>query len=504
MTVTSVDPRTGAVVEELGEETTADGVDAACRSALAAYPLLEAMGRTGRARLLTALADALEYDRDTIVSLADRETALGATRLNGELTRTTFQLRLFAAVLDDGGYVEATIDHAGETAMGPRPDLRRMLVPLGPVGVFGSSNFPLAFSVAGGDTASALAAGCPAVIKAHPAHPATSKRVFERLLDGARAAGAPDGAFSLVYGQDAGTAVVAHPAIRAVGFTGSLRGGRALFELASSRPDPIPFYGELGSLNPLVVTPAAAAERGGDIAQGYVGSFTLGVGQFCTKPGLAFIPAGADALRAALAERTMAAAGGWLLSDGIRTAFDAGVEQLRKIAGVSELAASGSEPDGGFAAAPRLLTVQAAELDGALLEECFGPVAVVAEYSDDDDLLDALGRLEGSLTATLHIGSGETDLPRRVAEVLGRRAGRIVYNGFPTGVAVTWAMHHGGPYPASTNELHTSVGTTAIRRFLRPVCYQDAPYALLPEELRDDSAVEIPRRIDGKLVVTGR
>jgi NADP-dependent aldehyde dehydrogenase len=496
--VASIDPRTGDVVEQVAQETTEAEVDAICQAALAAYPLLEAMGRAGRARLLGAVADALDGDRAEIVRLADRETALGQARLNGELTRTTFQLRLFAEVLTDGGYLEATIDHAGDTAMGPRPDLRRMLVPVGPVGVFGASNFPLAFSVPGGDTASALAAGCPAVIKAHPAHPATSQRTYERLLDGARAAGAPDGTVSLVHGQAAGGVLVRHPAIRAVGFTGSLRGGRALFDIASARPDPIPFYGELGSLNPLVITPAAAAERGAEIGAGYIGSITMGVGQFCTKPGLAFVPAGASELTSAMAAATAAAPAGWMLSGGIRDAFEAGSASMRQQAGVTELASSNAVADGGFSAVPLLLKVAAAELDGPLLAECFGPTAVVAEYADEHDLLEALGRLEGALTATLHIGDGETDLPRRVAESLSRRAGRVIYNAFPTGVAVTWAMHHGGPWPATTSELHTSVGTTAIRRFLRPVSYQGAPEALLPDELRDGGA-GIPRRIDGTL-----
>lgn len=492
--ITSIDPRTGEAVEQVAEETTDAGVDALCQKALAASPVLNAMGRAGRAELLRAMADALEADRAGIVEIADRETALGETRLNGELTRTAFQLRLFADVLADGGYLEATIDHAGDTGMGPRPDLRRMLVPLGPVAVFGSSNFPLAFSVAGGDTASALAAGCPVVIKAHSAHPATSQRVFERLAS----VGAPEGTVGLVFGRGAGTALVQNPAIRAVGFTGSLGGGRALFDVASSRPDPIPFYGELGSLNPLVVTPAAAAERAAEIASGYVGSVTMGVGQFCTKPGLAFVPAGSADLLAALAEAAGGTAAGWMLSAGIRDAFNSGLSTLANQPGVTELAASKAAPDGGFSVTPRLLQVAAKDLAGPLLEECFGPTAVIAEYADEADLLAALGKLEGSLTASLHIGAGETELPAKVAELLTRQAGRIVYNGYPTGVAVTWAMHHGGPYPSSTVALHTSVGTTAIRRFLRPVSYQNAPQALLPEELRDGFD-GIPRRVDGTL-----
>jgi NADP-dependent aldehyde dehydrogenase len=266
--VASIDARTGDVVMTVGEESTTEETGATCARAADAFPALEDMGRGGRAGLLLALADGLEAERPAVVAVADRETALGEQRLTGELTRTCFQLRLFAELLDEGSYVEATIDHAGPTPMGPRPDLRRMLVPLGPVAVFGASNFPLAFSVPGGDTAAALAAGCPVVAKAHPSHPATSQLCFDLMAAAAARAGAPDGTLGLVHGRSAGVDLVRHPAIRAVGFTGSYRGGRALFDVANSRPDPIPFYGELGSLNPLVVTPAAAAERAAEIAEG--------------------------------------------------------------------------------------------------------------------------------------------------------------------------------------------------------------------------------------------
>jgi NADP-dependent aldehyde dehydrogenase len=503
-TVVSIDPRTGDAVEKVTEQTSAADLDAACEAARAAYPALEAMGRDGRARLLRAMADGLEGDRDAIVALADRESALGPTRLGGELTRTCYQLRLFAEALEDGGYVEATIDHPGDTAMGPRPDLRRMLTPMGPVAVFAVSNFPLAFSVPGGDTASALAAGCPVVVKAHPAHPATSARCAERMVAAARECGAPDGTIAVVYGQDAGTRLVTHPAIRAVGFTGSLAGGRALFDLANSRPDPIPFYGELGSLNPMVVTPAAAAERAEKIADGFLTSFTMGVGQFCTKPGLLFVPAGADGdlLRAKLADGAAQAPSGWMLSEGIRDAFEAGTARLRTQSGVDDLASSTADLAAGYSARPQVFAVAATDLTGPLLEECFGPAAVVATYRDERDLTAALARVEGSLTATVHTGDGESDLPGRLADLLAHKAGRIIFNGFPTGVAVAWAMNHGGPYPASTAEAHTSVGISAIRRFLRPVCFQDSPEALLPAELRDDNPGGIPQRVDGRLVAS--
>ncbi|PWU48475.1 aldehyde dehydrogenase (NADP(+)) [Micromonospora globispora] len=497
--VLSIDPRTGEAVEEVAQETTTTEVDRLCAAALAAAPGLEALGRGGRAALLRALADALEARREDVVAVADRETALGPTRLNGELTRTCYQLRLFAEVLDEGSYLEATIDHAGDTPMGPRPDLRRMLVPIGPVAVFGASNFPLAFSVPGGDTASALAAGCPVVVKAHGSHPATSQLVFDVLEAAARKAGAPDGTLGLVHGVPAGADLVAHPAIRAVGFTGSVSGGRALLEIIEQRPDPVPFFGELSSLNPVVVTPQAAAERGTTIGTELVGSFTLGGGQFCTKPGLVFVPAGpdGDSVVDAMAGAVGSTAAPVLLNEGIATAYGRIAGGLADAPGV-EVLARGAEPDGtGFQAAPLLLVTSARELPEQVTEECFGPVSVVARYDGPVELFGALAAMPSSLTATVLRGQGETELPLAVSEALRPRAGRLIYDAYPTGVAVSWAQHHGGPWP-STNSQHTSVGTTAIRRFLRPVTWQGAPADLLPPELTDDYR-DIPRRIDGVL-----
>ena len=493
--VTSVDARTGEVLTTVGRESTAEETAAACERAAEAFAGLEAMGRHGRAGLLRAMAAALVAARARIVPLADGETALGEPRLNGELTRTCFQLDHFAEVLGEGSYLEATIDHAGPTPMGPRPDLRRMLVPLGPVAVFGASNFPLAFSVPGGDTASALAAGCPVVLKAHPSHPATSRLCFELMSEAVREARAREGTLGLVHGVRAGTDLVGHPAIRAVGFTGSYRGGRALLDVANARPEPIPFYAEMGSLNPLVVTPPAAAERAAEIAEGYTGSFTLGAGQFCTKPGLIFVPAGeaGERLRAELTRRVDALGGTTLLNSGIAAAFGDGVGRWRGTPGVRVLA------EGEGPLAPVLVAVAAPDLSGPLLEECFGPAAVAVEYAGEEELLAALAALPGNLTATVHAGAEETALPARLATALRDKAGRLVWNGYPTGVAVAYAQHHGGPYPAAANSLHTSVGATAIRRFLRPVTWQDAPEAVLPPELRE-AGPGIPRRVDGALV----
>jgi NADP-dependent aldehyde dehydrogenase len=467
-----------------------DTVDAAVSRAVSASAALVA---ADRAHLLRTMAGELEKDGDVVVDTADRETALGTPRLAGELARSAFQLRLFADVLDDGGYLDVTIDHADPAAVpAPRPDLRRMMVPLGPVAVFAASNFPLAFSVPGGDTASALAAGCPVIVKAHPGHPDTSALCATALRRAAASAGLPEDVVQVVYGFEAGPRLVTHPAIEAVGFTGSVAGGRALHDLAAARPRPIPFHGELGSINPLVVTPAAAAERAAEIAVGLAQSFTMGTGQFCTKPGLAFVPAGSS-LVAELAAAAAGVATGRMLTDGIRDAFAAGAASRAALPGVrAVLTGAGS---------PWVLATPASTLDERLLDECFGPLIVVAEYGSAEELLAAVDRVPGALTGTVHCGAREAagGIADEVARRLAARVGRVVFNGFPTGVAVTWAQQHGGPYPSSTSAAHTSVGTAAIRRFLRPVAFQDTPEALLPAALRDDNPLRLPRRVDGRL-----
>jgi len=499
--ITSINPKTAAIEEDVAEESTPEEVDELCRSAAAAAPFLHELRRAGRASLLRSIAEELEASRDRIVAIADRETALGTTRLQGELTRTCYQLRLFAEVLEEGSYLEVTIDHRGETDMGPRPDLRRMLVPLGPVAVFGASNFPLAFSVPGGDTAAALAAGCPVVVKAHPAHPATSRLTYDCLARAVSGHGGPTGTVGLVFGQRAGQLLVQDPHITAVGFTGSEAGGRALFDLASARPDPIPFYGELGSINSLVVTPGAARKRAEDIAAGYVASITLGGGQFCTKPGLAFVPADDAAhMRKALIDAVRETEKVWLLSEGIRSAYLDGVESLAGQFGVELVAGGAPTTDEGFSAQPALFWTTTEELraaDSKVAEECFGPAGVVVQYADADDLAAALNTMPGALAASIHAEDDENELSSRLIKLLLARTGRLVWNGFPTGVAVSWAMTHGGPYPSSTSVLHTSVGATSIRRFLRPVTLQSVPAQLLPAELRDDASSDVPQRING-------
>jgi NADP-dependent aldehyde dehydrogenase len=495
--VESVDARTGRVVERVALESTAEDVAAACVDTKAAGAWLDGLSRTARADLLRACAASLEQAEEHIVTVADRETALGRPRLTGELARTCGQLRLFAEVVEEGSYLDVVIDRPQPTAQPlPRPDLRRMMVPIGVVGVFGASNFPLAFSVAGGDTASALAAGCPVVVKAHPAHPATSELVADQMRDALTDAGGPAATLSMVHGTEAGRALVQDPRVAAIGFTGSLAGGRALFDLASRRTNPIAFYGELGSLNPLVVLPGAAAGGGRSLGERTADSVLLGGGQFCTKPGLLLVPSGTDGdtVVAGLRSSACETAPTHLLTPGIKEAL------TRAIPGLAEgttvlLRDSGANR----AMSATLVEVPANEILGRadLLEEHFGPFAVVARYTDENELSDVVGALEPCLVATVHAHESDHAAAERLLPKLVAMAGRIVWNGFPTGVQVAWAMTHGGPYPATTNPLHTSVGASAIRRWLRPVTYQDVPEELLPGEV---VRPQVPHRIDGMVV----
>jgi len=465
----------------------------------------EAAGRladttpTERAQWLTQIADALDAAADELVPLAAAETHLPETpRLRGELTRTTFQLRLFAEVLADGEFLAATVDHADPSwPMGPRPDIRRSLVPIGATLVFAASNFPFAFSVAGGDTASALAAGCPVVLKAHPGHPRLSDRTGEIVRGALTAAGAPAGAFAVIHGVDAGITALRHPDIAAASFTGSLAGGRALFDIASSRPRPIPFYGELGSVNPVMVMPGAVRARGQRIVEGFVGSFTLGAGQFCTKPGVLLLPSG-HGLTDALAAAVRAVPGQQLLNEHIVDGFRSRVTPLREYPSVTAISAPAIVHD---LLAPTLLSVPATDFLAAgevLQAECFGPAALVVEYANPVELEHVLHQLEPGLTATIVAEDTEVDDVRRLLPALTGLAGRLLWNDWPTGVTVSWAQQHGGPYPATTAPTTTSVGTAAIARFLRPIAWQGFPDSLLPPALREANPWRLPRRVDGK------
>jgi NADP-dependent aldehyde dehydrogenase len=474
-------PRTGQPVSEVAETSDAD-VDAAVLAAAEAFPRWAAE-TTDRARTLEAVADALDANTAELASIADEETALGAERLTGEVARTTGQLRLFARVVRTRAYRDITLN----PAQGAAPDLRRISRPLGPVAVFAASNFPFAFSVAGGDTASALAAGCPVIVKAHEGHPRTSVRTARIVTEAITATGGPDGVFALVHGVDAGLALLRHPAITAAGFTGSTAGGLALAKICAERAVPIPFFGELGAVNPVVVLPGAASARAAEIAAGYAGSLTLGAGQFCTNPGLLFVPEG-PALLPAIEQAIRGSSGGPMLSERIFAGYQNAVAEAEAHPGVSELA-SGTPGEGPWGATPHVFLTTLKEFADditVLSRERFGPAGLVITYSSVEKLLPVLGGLAGNLVGTVHADSGRNDLEaaRRVAGALERIAGRIVFNGWPTGVAVVAAQQHGGPWPATTAPEHTSVGSAAIRRWLVPVAYQNFPPELLPDVLR--------------------
>lgn len=475
-------------------DTTAAEVSVLADTAASAARAVANTSARDRAAWLHAVADALDAAAEGLTDVALGETALTRPRLTGEVARTTAQLRLFARVIVEGSYLEAAIDHPDSHATPAIPDLRRMLRPIGPVAVFAASNFPFAFSVAGGDMASALAVGCPVIVKAHPGHPVTAALTAECVSEALRGAGAPEGAFALVHGVTAGIALAQHSQVRAVAFTGSLRGGRAVQELIAARETPIPFYGELGSLNPVVITEAAAASRSASLVTGLAASFQLGSGQFCTKPGLVFIPANSDIPQLL---RTHLATAGRLLTPTIAAGYEAGLDRVRATPDLKLVTGEASEnsPTTGFAVTD--LAHFASHTD-VLTEEVFGPYTLLVEYPEDTALQAALEMLPGSLTSTIHAEPGE-DLGALV-EVLEDLSGRILFDGWPTGVAVSWAQNHGGPWPSATAPF-TSVGATSVRRFLRPVAYQDAPERVLPPELHDSNPLGIPRRIDGALIV---
>lgn len=465
---------------------TPDDVDRACVAAEEAFRSYGYSARADRAVFLNTIADEIDGRADDITTIGTQETGLPEARLQGERGRTTGQLRLFADHILTDDYLDLRHDVAlPDRAPLPRPDLKMVQRPIGPVAVFGASNFPLAFSTAGGDTASALAAGCPVVVKGHPAHPGTGEIVAEAIHAAIKKCGLAPGTFSFLQGdtREMGQALVQHPLINAVGFTGSLGGGRALFDLCAQRPVPIPFFGELGSVNPMFLLPDAVKARGADIASGWAASLTMGAGQFCTNPGVVVViaGAGADAFEAAAVKAVEPVAPQTMLTDGIAHAYRTGRDRMSAAAGVDGLFCSASEQR---SALPNLFRTTGAQWlkDRALGEEVFGPLGVVVRAANADEMLAIAKSLEGQLTCTLHMDDGDTSLAQTLMPVLERKAGRIMTNGFPTGVEVSDAMVHGGPYPASTNFGATSVGTLAIRRFLRPVCYQNVPSGLLTDD----------------------
>ncbi|SDI48263.1 NADP-dependent aldehyde dehydrogenase [Arthrobacter subterraneus] len=478
--------------------TTREELDRAALDAHAAF--LAAAGATPstRAGWLDALARALRENAAELVQLGMADTNLAEARLQGELKRSAFQLELFAEEVRTGVVLDAVIDHADpEWGMGPRPDIRRVNVPLGVVGVFGASNFPFAFSVMGGDSASALAAGCAVLHKVHSGHRTLALRTAEIAVEALRNAGAPEGLFGVVDGREAAEALVDHPLVKAIGFTGSTAGGRALFNRASARAEPIPFYGELGSINPVFVLPEAWSSRSADILAGYAGSFTMGMGQFCTKPGVLFVPDSAteEQLRGALSPALEKAPLGKLLTPGLRDSFGQARDGLAGIDGVTTLI-PGSDDE---VPSPTVLLTDAAAVKAdpeILRQEMFGPATVVVRYSSPEELPGLAGLMEGQLTATIH--ADDADQAGDLLDTLTGIAGRVLWNGWPTGVTVSYAQQHGGPYPATTAPGTTSVGTAAVGRFTRPVAYQDVPDQALPPALREANPWGIRRRVDGR------
>jgi alpha-ketoglutaric semialdehyde dehydrogenase len=502
-----IDPATGERLDPVYRCTSLEDLDLAANLADEAFAAFAKTSGRDRGRFLRHIAAGIESILAELVERAHRETALPEARLKGEAARTINQLRLFAQVVEEGSWVNARIDPAqpGRRPL-PRSDIRSMMRPLGPVAVFGASNFPLAFSVAGGDTAAAFAAGNPVIVKAHSAHPGTSELVGQVISRSVSECGLPPGVFALLFGAGAeiGAALVEHPAVKAVGFTGSLSAGKALMQHAAARPEPIPCFMEMSSVNPVFVLPEALRTRGAQIANGLFGSFTLGVGQFCTKPGLVFLPrnAEADALIRDLQAQVEHAGLSPMLTPGIAKSYRNGVTGRQGHEHVETLAQAGaSNGTAGNCAVPVLFQISGADLlrDPELAGEIFGPTTLLIRYEGREELMALARNLEGQLTATLHGSEADLAAFADLIAVLERKAGRLIVNGFPTGVEVCHAMVHGGPYPATSDSRATSVGTYSIYRFVRPVCYQDFPQAALPEELKDGNPLGIWRLVDGQL-----
>ncbi len=479
-------------------------VNAVMELAEAAFVSYRRTSAEQRAEFLEAIGTEIEALGDALIERANLESGLPEARLVGERGRTVGQLKLFAQLLREGSWVDARVDTAlPDREPLPKPDLRRMLIPLGPVVVFGSSNFPLAFSVAGGDTASALAAGCPVVVKAHSAHPGTAELVASAIIKAAESCSMPDGVFSMLHGRGSvvGTALVKHPLTCAAGFTGSREGGRALFDAAAARPEPIPVFAEMASLNPVFLLPEALKERSEVIAQGLTASFTMGVGQFCTKPGLVLGVAG-DALSAfqqQLAAAVSAAAPATMLHAGIYDSYKEGLDHAESVEGATLLARSDQEGDPAQShGEPVVMQTDAVTFlkEPQLSEEVFGPFTLVIAGQSMDELEAIAAGFEGQLTATLHGTDNDLAQAEGLVRILERKAGRLIVNGFPTGVEVCPSINHGGPYPATTDVRFTSVGTAAIQRWVRPICYQGFPANLLPAELQDDNPSGVQRLVD--------
>jgi NADP-dependent aldehyde dehydrogenase len=508
-TVIAKNPATGEELAPRFAEATTDEVDLCLRLADRAFEELQHVDSATIAGLLDEIAVGLERAGELLLARIHAETALPMPRLASECTRTISQIRMFAQLVREGGWVQARIDHGDPNRKPlPKPDVRTMLTGIGPVVVFGASNFPLAISVAGTDTIAAFAAKCPVVVKAHPAHPGTCELIAEIITRAIQTVGLPSGMFAMLQGasHEVGTALVEHPLTAAVAFTGSLRGGRALYDIAAQRPDPIPVYAEMGSTNPVFVLPDAARERADKIAAGYIQSVTLGVGQFCTNPGLLFIEQGQpfEKLRDSIQEVVAQTPPATMLHAGIHSAYQSGLERLGNIAGVDVLAQSSDMNDNGCQASCTILTASVEKIQEhpELIEEVFGPTSVVFQCQRIEQMHEFARLMQGHLTATIQ--GTEKDLAENLelVRILERKVGRIVFNGFPTGIEVCTAIHHGGPYPATTHSHFTSIGSFAIYRFTKPVCYQNFPDVALPVALRNINLLGIARFIDGEITTS--
>ena len=501
-TFAAINPATGTPLSGMFHEATEQEVAKAVTLAEKAFPIYKQKTPDEIANFLEKIAEEIFNLEDTLIERAMQETALPQGRLQGERGRTTNQLKLFASVVREGSWVDARIDNALPNRQpAPKADIRQMQRPLGPVGIFGASNFPLAFSVAGGDTASALAAGCTVVVKGHPAHPGTSELVGQAIITAANKSGMPEGIFSMIQGRTnaVGGSLVKHPLIQAIGFTGSYRGGKALFDMANQRPVPIPVYAEMGSINPVFILPNAMKERGAAIANSLAASVTLGVGQFCTNPGVVFLPAANETtnFKLTLAENINKGTAGVMLTDGIKSAYHQGTTNLGT--GMDAIA-KGNLADSPNAAAATIFTTnfEAFSQEKSWSEEVFGPSSILVNTDNKAQLLQAAKDLSGHLTATIHGTSEDFAAYQELFDILERKVGRLLLNGFPTGVEVCHSMVHGGPFPATTAPQTTSVGTNAIKRFARPVCYQNFPTNHLPSALQDKNPLNIWRLVDGK------
>lgn len=496
--IQAINPASGEPLGPLFFKATLNELNLAVNKAEEAYKVFRTFSGTKKAGFLETIATEIEALGDTLIERYVAESGLPAGRAMGERGRTCGQMRLFANLLKEGSWVNATIDKAQPDRQPmPKVDLRAMERPIGPVGVFGASNFPLAFSVAGGDTASALAAGCPVVFKGHYSHLGTSELIGRAIMKAAKETGMPDGVFSLLFDDtiEIGQALVKHPKIKAVGFTGSFRGGKSLFDAAAQRPEPIPVYAEMGSINPVFVLSDTAKKSGDTIAQNYINSVVMGVGQFCTNPGLLVFQKN-DAFVSQIEKVSKAAMGGIMLNKNIQSVYHKGIEDFKKYA---KVIAVGSKPEAFASAEPTILhaNYETFKDNPMLNEEVFGPSSLLVETNNTSEMLEVAKNLTGHLTATVFGSETELAANKELLDILEQKVGRLIINGFPTGVEVTHAMVHGGPFPATTDSRSTSVGTMAITRYSRPVCFQDMPDALLPEELQNSNPLKIWRKVEG-------